>query len=280
MQARTDNFRAGMPHLDIFGLSEQFCLSHSGNLHWSWISEFTGRLPSKWQCGSGKRVYANFIYTSLTYNRNISVGEDDEVTVSCKPLAVRAPFVITETIFSKEGAGVIACALLMSTFSSTDGSSNHRFIKSSIPFNVPAFGAELLEETRNRFRELRDRKDDDLTKASDHLVNPSVDFNAAEFMYFANFSQLLKRYESPRLSAEAPLFLREVAYLGNVDPFEWTTIASQRDGLKVNASITRSSGNKCIARSYSKCVSLADPLVLPQPEPQFVPAFADREAAA
>lgn len=252
MLARSHNFRAGMPHLDIFGLSEQFCLSHAGNLHWSWISEFTAKLPSDWRAEDGRRVYASFIYTSITYERGVKVSEDDEINVNCKPLGLKAPFFLSETTYSRQGSGVVACVLLMSTFSATNGAGNGSFIKSSVPFHADPFGTNLVDDARARFREMRDRDDSALTHAGDHLVNPSVDFNAADFMYFANYCQLFKRYEAPRLSASAPLQFREIAYLANVDPFENAAIASHRDGMKVNAAIIRSSDQRCIARSYSK----------------------------
>ncbi len=255
MLARTQKFRAGMPHLDIFGLSEQFCLSHAGNMHWSWISEFTKNLPSDWQSEDGRRAYASFIYTSITYGRDVETTEDDEIIVECRPLGLRAPFFLSETTYSKPGHGVAACVLLMSTFSATDGPSNRSFIKSSVPFHTDPFGVSLVDETRAKFREMRDRDDGELTHASDHLVNPSVDFNAADFMYFANYCQLFKRYEAPWLSASSPLQFREISYFGNVDAFEKTSIASHRDGMKVHAAMTRSSDHRCIARSYSRCVS-------------------------
>lgn len=258
MSATQLNFRAGMPHLDIFGLSENFCLTHSGNLHWSWISRLTEKMPSEWQSQDGRRVYASFIYSSMTYNRRVEVSEDDEISVNCSPLALRAPFFVTETVYSKVNGDVAAAALMMSTFSATNGQSNNRFIKSAIPFRVDAFGEHILEETRQRFRNLRGRNDAALTKASDHLINPSVDFNAAQFMYFANFSQLFKRYECPRLSAAVPLQFREIAYLGNVDPFEWTTITSRRDNTDVSSSLIRASDKKCIARSFSQSAFRAE----------------------
>ena len=66
-----------MPHLDIFGLSEMFCLTNAGNHHWSLISKFTSKTPTEWKNDQGKRIYASFLYTSISYSRNFNVKEDD-----------------------------------------------------------------------------------------------------------------------------------------------------------------------------------------------------------
>jgi probable biosynthetic protein (TIGR04098 family) len=271
MSVSQETIRVGMPHLDIFGLSEHFCLAHAGNLHWSWISRLTSKLPTEWRAEDGGRVYASFVYTSLEYDRDITAAEDAVISVECQPLALRAPFFVTETRYLKKGAGAIVTARMMSTFSAIDGRSNKRFIKSSIPFKSQPFGEAVFDSTRGRFRTLRAHDDKTLTKASDHLVNPSVDFNAAKFMYFANFCQLFKRYECPRLSAIAPVSFREVAYFGNVDPFERTTIFSRRNNMNVFSSMVRSSDQKCIARSNSTSVHVAECDTL-YPYPYPVPA--------
>lgn len=251
MLASQDSFQVGMPHLDIFGLSEHFCLTHAGNLHWKWISRLTAKRPSEWVSPEGHRIYASFVYTSLSYNRDVTVTEDDEISVVCHPCALKPPFFIAETSYSKTGAGLVATARMMSTLSTAQGRSNTRFAKSSMEFQSNPFGEAELDATRTRFRQLRAHDDRFLVETSQHLVNPSVDFNAAKFMYFANFSQLFKRYECPELGASVPLTFREIAYFGNVDPFEWTCIASRQNAGNVTSAMTRSSDQKCIARSFS-----------------------------
>ncbi|CAD0186815.1 hypothetical protein RUESEDTHA_03726 [Ruegeria sp. THAF57] len=254
MLATHDSFHAGMPHLDIFGLSEHFCLTHAGNLHWKWIATLTAKRPSEWVSADGHRIYASFIYTSLKYNREVEVSEDDEISVVCHPCALKPPFFVTETTYSMAGSGLVATARMMSTLSTSHTRSNTRFGKTSMTFQSKPFGEAELEETRQRFRQLRAHDDRELVQSSQHLVNPAVDFNAAKFMYFANFSQLFKRYEYPELGARMPLASREIAYFGNVDPFELTCISSRRTAGDVISAMTRSSDQKCIARSFSQMV--------------------------
>lgn len=251
MLACKDRFTAGMPNLDIFGLSEHFCLTHAGNLHWNWIASLTGKRPTEWVTQDGHRIYASFVYTSLTYNRVVDVSEDDDILVDCVPQALRPPFFITETTYTKAGKGQVAVARMMSTLSTILGPSNSRFGKTSMAFQSEPFGETQLDETRMRFRQLRSHDDTDLLDTNEHLVNPALDFNAAQFMYFANFSQLFKRYEYPEISAKTPLVSREIAYFGNVDAFEWTNIASARNAKHVTSAMTRASDQKCIARSLS-----------------------------
>ncbi|MEX3010640.1 LnmK family bifunctional acyltransferase/decarboxylase [Hoeflea sp. TYP-13] len=248
--------QAGMPHLDIFGLSELFCLANAGDNHWSLISKLTSRMPSEWKGDQGERIYASFVYASVTYHRHFSVEEDDTIRIECVPRSLLAPFFITETNYIKADSDIVATVRLMSTFSSTNGHSNNKFLRSTIDFHSDPFGETILESTKSRYKEMYRHNDGDLKKTQEHVVNPSVDFNAAKFMYFVNYCQLFKRYESPELSSTVPLKFREIAYFGNVDPFERVTIFSRQKNMNVMSAMNRSSDQKCIARSFS--VSLQD----------------------
>ena len=256
IHTHSEIFRAGMPHLDIFGLSESFCLSNAGNHHWSLISKLTEKLPTEWTNSQGDRVYASFVYTSVTYFRDFSVSEDDMIRTECAARSLQAPFLITETNYINSNSDIVATVRLMSTFSATNGNSNNKFIKSAIEFHSDSFGATIYDSTRKRCRELRQHDDTGLSKMREHTINPSVDFNAANFMYFANYCQIFKRYECPRLSSTAPVQTREIGYFGNVDPFETVTIFALQDNMSVTSAMVRSSDDKCIARSY--CRNYAD----------------------
>lgn len=251
MYSSSQILQVGMPHLDIFGLSELFCLSNAGNAHWSLISKLTSKMPTEWRSEEGERIYASFIYTAVTYSRYFDVQEDDTIRVECVPRALRPPFFITETNYINSDAETVVSVKLMSTFSQTYGNSNARFLRSSMDFHSDSFGEAIVESTRNRFKEMQQHDDRILEETDSHLVNPVMDFNAANFMYFANYSQLFKRYECPALHATTPLKFREIAYFGNVDPFERLTIFARRSNMEVVSAMKRSSDQKCIARSFS-----------------------------
>ena len=63
-------------------------------------------------------------------------------------------------------------------------------------FNSDPFGASHLESTKSQYKEIANFDDTELKEIAEHKVIPSVDFNAAQFMYFANYCQLFKRYEN------------------------------------------------------------------------------------
>ena len=247
----SQTLRVGMPHLDIFGLSEWFCLSNAGSNHWSLISELTSKKPTQWRGGQGERIYASFVYASVSYFRRFSVDEDDTVRIECNLRGLRAPFVISETDYIKSDSDIVATVKLMSTFSTTNGQSNKRFVKSTMDLHSEPFGEPIFDSTRNRYKEIYRYDDRDLKETQEHIVNPSVDFNAANFMYFVNYCQLFKRYESSEAGSMAPPTFREIAYFGNVDPFERITVYSRRKNLQVISAMKRSSDQKCIARSFS-----------------------------
>ena len=240
-----------MPHLDIFGLSEMFCLTNAGNHHWSLISKITSKTPTEWKNDQGKRIYASFLYTSISYSRNFNVKEDDVIGINCIPLSFRAPFFISETKYINSRSDIVVRVKLMSTFIIKNGESNSQFVRSSIPLNSEPFGESHLESTRRRYKEINNFDDKELKEIAEHKVNPSVDFNAAKFMYFANYCHLFKRYESSEYNSSIPIEFREIAYFANVDPFERITVYARQEDIKVLSAMKRSSDQKCIARSHS-----------------------------
>jgi probable biosynthetic protein (TIGR04099 family) len=249
--ASNTKLEVGMPHLDIFGLSETFCLSSAGNHHWSLISRMASKSPINWKNSQGERVYASFVYTAISYFRDFEVQEGDVVEVNCFPLGFCSPFFITETEYLNANSDVLVRVRLMSTFLTKNGYSNSKFARSSILVDHEPFGASILEETNRRYKEMNRFDDKDLEKMADYKINPSVDFNAANFMYFVNYCNLFKRYESPELSSSFPLKSREIAYFANIDPFEEVTVYSRQDDMDVQSAMRRSSDRKCIARSSS-----------------------------
>lgn len=238
-----------MPHLDIFGLAESFCLANAGNLHWSLISKFTSKAPSEWKTDLGERIYASFLYTSISYSRNLNVAEDDVIGINCIPLSLCAPFFITETKYVNSRSDIVVLVKLMSTFLIKNGESNRQFVRSSMAFNSDPFGASHLESTKSQYKEIANFDDTELKEIAEHKVIPSVDFNAAQFMYFANYCQLFKRYENSEQNASIPIKFREIAYFANVDPFERITFYTNQEDHKVLSAMKRSSDQKCIARS-------------------------------
>ena len=241
----------GMPHLDIFGLSEMFCLTNAGNHHWSLISKMAARKPTEWKSSRGERVYASFVYTSISYYRQFMVQEGDHVAVHCVPLGFASPFFVTETKYLNGQGDMLARVKMMSSFLVKDGPGNGRFARSSIFIDQEPFGGEILEATQKRYKEMYRFDDSGLAKKAEHAINPSVDFNAANFMYFANYSQIFKRYESPELSSAVPMKSREIAYFANIDPFEQLAIYAREEDMNVLSAMKRSSDQKCIARSSS-----------------------------
>ena len=114
-----EKLQIGMPHLDIFGLSESFCLASSGNHHWSLISKFTSKTPTEWKNVHGERIYASFVYTSIAFFRDYCVKEDDIISIECVPCSLQAPLFITETNFFNSDSEIVVTVRLMSTFSAT-----------------------------------------------------------------------------------------------------------------------------------------------------------------
>ena len=241
-----------MPHLDIFGLSEAFILANAGDIHWSLITKMTAKTPTDWKDDRGNRVYASFVYAYTSYNRNVIVKEGSLVKIKCRALSFDMPFFLTETRYISEQSGLSVTVQLLSAFVVKKDESNRRFVRSTLPIESNPFGQSKLESFKKRHKEIREYECDALIPMAIHKINPSVDFNAAKFMYFVNYSQIFKRYENPEISSSFPMSSREIAYLSNVDPFEQIGIYAHQKGKRILSEIRRSSDQQCIARSISE----------------------------
>ncbi len=252
MAANGKQFRAGMPHLDMFGLSDSFCMADAGNRHWEIIAHLTGLRPSEWRTVDGARIYANFVYSNLRYERQQTVSEDDLVRVDCRPLGLKPPFVLTETSYRTAASGLLLQIVLMSALTSKVGDSNSVFCRSALGFRSAPFGVAAVDRVRNRYKEMSAETDQTLCVQGRYEVKPQIDFNAANFLYFVNYARIFKAYEISGNNAVAPLLRRETFFFGNVDRSDIITIAARSENRDTTASMTRSSDNKCIARSLSR----------------------------
>ena len=252
MSANGNQFRAGMPHLDVFGLSDSFCMADAGNRHWEIITRLTGLRPSEWKTVDGTRIYANFVYSNVRYDRRQVISEDDVVHVDCRPLGLRPPFVLTETSYRTEASGILLRVVLMSALTSKVGDSNSVFRRSALSFRSTPFGVAAVERVRARYKEMSVDTDQVLSMQANYEVRPQIDFNAANFLYFVNYARIFKAHEISGSDATAPLLQREISFFGNVDHSDTLVISARTEERDTTASMTRSSDHKCIARSLSK----------------------------
>ncbi|MEP1944692.1 MAG: hypothetical protein ABJJ03_16445, partial [Sulfitobacter sp.] len=162
----------------------------------------------------------------------------ESLTIQSDLTSLGGPKVGSRHVFIHRGQE-IGRLLMLSIFVAHDETGSNRRITRALPAqpcNLPPAGAELraLEKrAQHMSRDLRRRAAPPVTRAP---LTPqfTLDFNAVGLLYFPSFSRIIEQ----STACTSPLRMREVTYLGNLDPGD--TVYTNRQGAETL--VTRGSG--------------------------------------
>ncbi len=243
-QTRIARQMLGMQQLGPHGLSEQWLLGFCGDAHWALIARSLGQDGLLFRSVDGRPVYAAFCATRLELDRaDALLGED--LTIRSELERTSGPKIGSRHVFLNRGQE-IGRLLMLSTFVAHDETGSNRRITRALPAQhcvLPAAGPDLSAldmRARQVSRSLRSRSVPS-TPVQQVTPNVALDFNAVGLLYFPSFSRIIEN------AAEtlAPIRMRELIYLGNLDPGE--TVQVRRD--VGSTLITRDTG-RIIAHSH------------------------------
>lgn len=207
--------RLRMQQLSPHGLSEIWALGFGGDLHWQLLSDAFGQGGFGFHAPDGRPIYAAFCATRIELVPTQGLL-GAELSVRSRLASVGAARVGSRHEF-RVGDQVLGSLLMLSSFVAHDDTGSNRRIVRALPEGACALpradaGLQALD-TRARAvsRELRGTRS---TGGGLAVPDPSLDFNAVGLLYFPSFTRLV---ESAAQSA-VPVRMRELVYLGNVDP--------------------------------------------------------------
>jgi probable biosynthetic protein (TIGR04099 family) len=224
-------FIAGMPHLALGGLSENWLLKECGHHHWQLLAERYGRRVPDFKEGEDS-AYAAFTAIRVTDLAPAAIGENAAFSLDSQLCAAgRARhFSRHQLKTSGEPCGTIE---MLSAFVRRDRpASNHRVhraqpggVEDEFGSGSLALAAARLLEANREFR-IGDWQRDGFRPASRRILGeysflpcPSTDFNGAGFLYCASFQSMVERAEWSWFRATTPVrtLRREIHFFGNLD---------------------------------------------------------------
>ncbi|MDE1184812.1 Pnap_2097 family protein [Paraburkholderia sp.] len=274
MQQSTGHYRAGMPHLSLTGLSENWLLKECGHRHWEALAADTARRVPDFIADDGRRSYAAFTALSLRGAALDGIDENDTFdidTTLCRVGPVR--HFSTHRIAGSQHT--VATLSMMSTFVNRVEAGNNRSVVRAafkalagdiVP--LPA-DAVTMSEAGKRIRngDLRDIVDmaDIARDASGNgpavtfTPCPNNDFNGADFLYFASFAAYVDRAEwqvhrflNPPLTARRDMFFHGNINVGDSLDVRFSAHAVNDEALVHWCEISRASDGRKIADVVTK----------------------------
>ncbi|MEP4341988.1 MAG: Pnap_2097 family protein [Lentilitoribacter sp.] len=217
---RSTKIRLGMAELQPDGLSEQWFLKFSGDIHWSLIAEAMGQRHAVFEDVNGQEVYAAFCTTSLSLQPMTGLLAKD-VIISSRIYQVNEHQIGSIHKMMLYG-NFIASLFMISTFvshgkeRSNKSIIRNKYMPQLMLDDAPLSLVQLSENARNVAKKSSSEADSAL-HVSDIKPCRSLDFNAVGLLYFPSFSKFTERVEDYQQKTTGPLVKRDVVYLGNID---------------------------------------------------------------
>lgn len=234
---------AGLPHLDIFTLSEVWALGEALHGVWQALGQSLGAPPGQWRDDEGRRIYAAAMALTITTDLVHPVAEDDALTWDSRLLAIRKPHALGETVFSVGGSPRMRVRLLTSLVRRDVPGSNKKLSKVRERWTAPDRDAALVNDWLDRHHTAKAARLFG-PQVLRHEANRLADFNAADLFYFRGFAAVARsaewqenRGQPPRLAAS-----REAFFFGNVDDGEGMVARVQRDDDACRTEVFRDDG--------------------------------------
>lgn len=228
-QARVVRQMLGMQQLGPQGLSEQWVLGFCGDAHWALIARSIRQEGLCFRTIDGRPLYAAFCATRLELSETGPLlGED--LVIRSELSGTGGAKIGSRHVFLHRGQE-IGRLLMLSTFVAHDTTGSNRRITRALParqYELPPAGPDLMALDARARQVSRGVRGQTVAAESAEQVTPSfpLDFNAVGLLYFPSFSRIIEQVAR----TSAPLRMREVIYLGNLDPGD--TLRVQRKGAE------------------------------------------------
>lgn len=202
--------KLGMPHLNYYGLDQQWLLKQVGHHHWTLLS--SGPALNR----DNERLYASFFCCHLNFNKGQDqYHESDDLTINSTLFKYNSQ--IYRSTHSIANGRNLATATLDSVFVKKNMNTN-QLVREDPYHNVNQISQVdqvFLDEHRKIKKELRNAVLDDMIELP---FSPETNFNAVKILYFANYVGLVSQCEwlsDPRL--KGPIKDLKIYYFANIE---------------------------------------------------------------
>jgi probable biosynthetic protein (TIGR04099 family) len=269
--------RLGLPHLGLYGLSENWVLRECGDRHWNAIAVALDRPPERTFDRNGNRLYASICGLTIRGSiKEFREGDEVEITAESSTFLSAFRYYSSQTVRNRSGAGTVTIELL-SVFVQRKRSDDNKSLAPSRPFesararrNFQIAGASVPGRNFSlRTRQNEFEIDDCSSQPFKHVYSPSpaTDFNAAGLFYFAEYPTLIDRVEwliNRNVSLlRSEILERRISYVGSPNlgddlSIEFFPLESPRGELRHVVRVFEASSKRLLARVHTTKKLVAD----------------------
>lgn len=182
----------GMPHLADRGLNENWVYRECGHTHWGLISTALSCSSEQIVDASGRRLYASFVTTRISGSLG-PFRENEQLRIESVLSALSGKRFVSRHLIQGERGSVELS--MVSTFIKQKHPADNRAFISTPPdvreLTIKKSQCDLLDDYRKSRTCLAMKPI--VPQAFSYQVVPAVDFNGAQFLYFANFHTIEDR---------------------------------------------------------------------------------------
>jgi len=229
---RQQDYLAGMSNLAYTGLSENWLLKECGHQHWLALAALYDRPLPDFADTQGRPAYAAFTAVRLSAPRLSEIAENQSFCIDSSLGRAGQVRHYSEHRLLANGQ-VLGQLEMLSTFVSRHTPGDNRSVTraslgrlTASPTPAPAEHLCELQAQGKRLRSGDWSRHGDLTRsacaaAREYRITPcpDIDFNGADFLYFANFQAMVERAEWALLEPPQPgcIARRELHFHGNLN---------------------------------------------------------------
>ena len=265
----TRTMHLAMPHLGPAGLSENWVLKEAGAAHWAAITEALSTRSSDLTDRIGNRLYASFVLAEVRGPPLSRFVEDMPVAMSTRLSKISERRFHSLFQLRSVDAAAIAEVELLSIFIRRRQADDNRSIGAEAP--TARHDADIAPDARalawadgirrhdHDLLDLADAQDSGRYRVIRYFFCPSLEFNNAGLLYFANFQYIIDYGEwqaYPELNHYGLSTVnRKLRYFGNVDRNDHLLLLYRREdnGEQVQCIeclVYRASDGRLLARSH------------------------------
>lgn len=258
-------YLAGMPQLGYLGLSENWLLKECGHLHWTGLADKLGKAKPEFIDDEGRKAYAAFIAVRVRAHLPAIRENQSFVVRSALMQVAQARHFSAHALQPNEEAGTSAEAArwqvdMLSTFVFRREADNNQSVMranfSAAPNIQSTPEAEALMDTSMRMRKGVwsecmgfSRVERRNLKQMSFLPCPDIDFNGANFLYFANFQAFVERAEWQWFGRMTHLVEREMYFYSNLNVGDRLVVQlcdlhMEADGMRTWCEVQSEGGRK------------------------------------
>lgn len=216
------DYLAGMPHLAYAGLSENWLLKECGHLHWLLLARLHGLDAPAFSDREGRTAYAAFIAIHLRGLQLERIGENTRFELRSRLQPAGRARHCSEHLLLAAGQPCGELTMLSTFVSRSRAGDNRSAIRAQLGAEdaAPVALGEAARTLLEAGKYWREAEPDGQGQEQRFSPCPALDFNGAEFLYFAQFQAAVERTEwaLARGHRQAPCRERQLYFYGNLNP--------------------------------------------------------------